>query len=142
MIYKVFLDTNIVIDFFVKERPCHEYAKKVFKMLDENQLYGFISESVITNMAYVLRKYFNPIIVRQIIEDILSLTSLLPANNKLVSNAIKGKISDLEDAILYEIATDNKLHYFISNDLSDFKVVNIKILPVINAAAFLKLLEK
>ena len=141
MIYKVFLDTNIVIDFFVTERLSHEDAKELFKMLDENHLYGFVSESVVTNTAYVLRKYFDSRIVKQIIEDILDLTTVLPASNRLVNTAVKGKINDIEDAILYEIAADNKLHYFISNDLKDFKIASTKKLPVINAGAFLKLFK-
>ena len=53
MIYKVFLDTNIVIDFFVTERLSHEDAKELFKMLDENHLYGFVSVCEISTLHAV-----------------------------------------------------------------------------------------
>jgi predicted nucleic acid-binding protein len=56
MAYNVFLDTNIVLDFFHYERPFHNDAVQLFQYIDENKIIAFYSESVLTTMAYVLRK--------------------------------------------------------------------------------------
>ena len=56
MAYKVFLDTDIVLDIFHRDRPFSNEAVQLFYRLDENKFTAFYSESVLTTMAYVLRK--------------------------------------------------------------------------------------
>mgnify|MGYP001557077768 CR=1 FL=1 len=56
MAYKVFLDTNIVLDIFHRDRPFYDEAVQLFYCLDENKFTAFYSESVLTTIAYVLRK--------------------------------------------------------------------------------------
>lgn len=56
MAYKVFLDTNIVLDIFHRDRPFYDEAVELFYFLDENKFIAFYSESVLTTTAYVLRK--------------------------------------------------------------------------------------
>lgn len=56
MAYKVFLDTNIVLDIFHRDRPFYNDAVQMFYHLDQNKFTAFYSESILTTMAYVLRK--------------------------------------------------------------------------------------
>lgn len=56
MAYKVFLETNIVLDIFHRDRPFYDEALQLFYHLDENKFTAFYSESVLTTIAYVLLK--------------------------------------------------------------------------------------
>jgi predicted nucleic acid-binding protein len=55
MVYKVFLDTNIIIDFFQKSRDLHHEAKQIFFDIADGKISGYFSESVINTTAYILR---------------------------------------------------------------------------------------
>ncbi len=58
MAYKVFLDVNIIVDMLDPLRPFHGDAVSLFQHLDNGKLTAFYSESVITTVAYVIRKDF------------------------------------------------------------------------------------
>jgi len=59
MAYKVFLDTNIIIDFLDPLRAFHQESISLFTYLDEGILKAFYSESVITTTAYIIRKDYS-----------------------------------------------------------------------------------
>jgi predicted nucleic acid-binding protein len=50
MAYKVFLDTNIVLDVFHRDRPFYEHARELFYHLEESKFIAFYSESVVTRV--------------------------------------------------------------------------------------------
>ncbi|MBK7884993.1 MAG: type II toxin-antitoxin system VapC family toxin [Chitinophagaceae bacterium] len=141
MIYKVFLDTNILIDFFVQSREKHSIAQKIFTVIESGKIKGFVSETVVNTAAYLLQKNYPANKLKNIFSEMLNLVTILNSNNKSFKDAYKNNINDLEDAVLYQIALNNKMDYFISNDKTHFKNINIDILPVIASEKFLKILE-
>ncbi len=142
MVFKVFLDINIIIDLYNENRPGYKSAVQIFKLAESNNLEGFISETVITTAAYVLRKYVTVAELSGIITGLNTLFSVLPCDSKIITKALGNNIRDIEDAVLYEIAKQNKMHYFISNDKNDFKKANADILPVLTSEKFLKLFNE
>jgi predicted nucleic acid-binding protein len=58
---KVFLDTNIIIDYLLETRHEHLISKKIISHCYNGLLQGCISETVITNTAYVVRKMLNQV---------------------------------------------------------------------------------
>lgn len=140
MAYKVFLDTNIVLDIFHRDRPFYDEAVQLFYHLDENKFTAFYSESVLTTTAYVLRKTMK---ARDINKAIISLNkkiSFLPCYSFLPDKSLQNDPSDFEDALLYEIALHHQLDYFITSNTKDFKAIQNTLLPVINAKGFNKIL--
>jgi predicted nucleic acid-binding protein len=140
MASKAFIDTNIIIDFIQPVRAEHIAAKQLFFELAENRFLAFFSESVITNLAYILRKDFEPKTLITIIDNLNSKFFLLPSSNAIIKTALRKNPKDIEDAILYEIALENNLEYFITSNKKDFKLIEKKVLPVCSAMEFLDLL--
>ena len=56
MAYKIFLDANIVLDVLHADREFHKDAKDLFFSIEANHCTAFYSESILTIIAYVLRK--------------------------------------------------------------------------------------
>ena len=140
MRYKVFFDTNILIDFFDANRPFHKDAEALFQKLKFTSFVAFYSESVVTTLAYILRKYFEK---KQLIEIISTLNQkfkLLPCAEIDVQNAINCLPSDFEDALLYQIALTNQMDYFITSNIKDFRRFKKPNLPVVMAHEFNQLL--
>ncbi len=54
---KVFLDTNIILDFLGEREGFYEAAAKVLTLADQKKIQLFTSAVSITNTYYILTKY-------------------------------------------------------------------------------------
>lgn len=140
MAYKVFLNTNIVLDIFHHDRPFYEDAVQLFYHLDENKFTAFYSESVLTTMAYVLRKKMTAGEINKAILNLNRKINFLPCYSSLPDKSLLKDPPDFEDALLYEIALNHQLDYFITSNTKDFKTIQNSVLPVMNAKGFNKIL--
>ena len=141
MPYKIFLDTNIILDIFHRDRPFHDEAVQLFYFLDENKFTAFYTESVLTNMAYVLRKKMTMSQINTTISNLNKKINLLPCFPSLVNKSLLNDPPDFEDALLYEIALHHQLDYFITSNTKDFKSIQNTMLPVMNTKEFNKILK-
>ena len=136
---KIFLDTNVVIDFFDPLRAEYLNATRLFSIIEQNEIAGYVSESVLNTSVYILRKQFPPTELREILTDFLSVISILPCSTKSYLQSLKLAGNDIEDALLYQLAIENNLDYFITEDKKDFKKFSLSILPVISTKEFLNI---
>lgn len=135
---KVFLDTNILIDYLLETRERHSLAKEIISICYEGELYGCISETVITNTAYVVQKNLNQKQLNFVFAGFCSFLEVLAASSELIIKACNPNITDLEDSILYNIALENDCHYFITSNLHDFQSIAHPSLPVVSPDTFLE----
>jgi len=140
MKFNAFLDTNIIIDFFDSLRPFHEEAMSLFRSLDEGKFKAYYSESVITTTSYILRKDFSKKDISLIINNLNKKIILLSCSAQFIENVSVRFPSDFEDALLYEIAHQHKIDYFITSNLKDFRSIQKSDLPVMKAGDFSKVL--
>ena len=102
---------------------------------------AYFSESVVTTTDYVLKKKFTNAKRVSILTDLLQLVTIIDCSNSIVQNALLKNESDVEDAILYELALTEKLDYFITNDKQALKKLATKKLPIITTKDFLILMN-
>ncbi len=141
MAKKVFLDTNIIIDFLDHRRSNYGVSRKIVEECMFGNIAGCISETVITNTNYILRKAFTPLQLNEFILGFANFLIVLPFTNQALVDACNSKNKDLEDAILYQIALENDCSYFITTNLSDFVSITQPKLEVIRPDDFLKWYE-
>ncbi len=131
---KLFLDTNIVID-FIQQRPYEiESTNKLFNAAEENLVELFICESTIVNTWYITG------LDKQILR-LLPLIHLLQTQARIIEKAFQSTFRDKEDAVLYYTAVENRMNYFISRDKKDFKKYTVQELKVFSPIAIMKMLE-
>lgn len=133
MTIKAFIDTNIIIDLLQESRPFHRDAKDTFYNLSENLFSAYYSESIVTTLAYILRKEYTPNGFRLLIENLNANITILSCRNELVNITTKKDSDDFEDALLYEIALDHGMDYFVTSNKKDFKKILHPSLPVITS---------
>jgi predicted nucleic acid-binding protein len=138
MAYKIFLDTNIIIDYFIEDRPEHKNAVELFEKIIEEEAYAYTAETVINTSAYLLAKYISSKKLKTVLDEMLHFVHILQSNNNTFHRAYLLENNDLEDAVLYQIALENEIDYFITSDVGLSKKLHSKKLPVINSANFLK----
>ncbi len=137
MAIKIFLDTNIVLDVLDDKRPFHSSAAELYRIIEESEVKGFISESVLTTTDYILQKVATKEIRTSMISHLLGLLEVLPCNTQICNKALQSNFSDLEDAILYQIALSGGIEYFITNDGKALKKLSLPTLQVISSKEFL-----
>ncbi|HEY8689698.1 MAG TPA: PIN domain-containing protein [Chitinophagaceae bacterium] len=125
MVPKIFLDTNIVIDFLEQRLFDIDYTNQIFTLAEGNDVIACVSETVITNAIYVTG-------LEDQVLRLLNNINVLCIDSHNIKNAMKSSFKDKEDSILYYGALDNKMDYFITRNKKDFAKHSLKQLPVLS----------
>ena len=142
MAYKVFLDTDIIVDFLQAIRPFHEDAQELFLNLSKDIFTAYISETVITTTPYLIRKNYTSDELNTILKNLNQKLKILSCTNLHVLAALQRQPPDFEDALLYEIASHHQMDYFVTSNIRDFKKIQQPGLPVIRARELNRILAQ
>lgn len=140
---KVFLDTNVMLDWLLNRDLCFaQEAKQIIELAENKKIILFTSSGSIYTIAYILQKTIkNSNELREALKGILGIITIQNCNQKTYLEACNNHIDDLEDSFQYETAMSNiEIEYFITGNLKDFKTVSKGILKILNPAQFLKLI--
>ena len=108
---------------------------EIFKLSEKGIIDLYISESVITNIFYILRKE-KKIDSLSVLRELCKTISLIPFSKDILYYPVE-KYNDTEDGILYFSATKAKMNYFITKNVKDFTFL-FPSLPVMSPTNFLK----
>lgn len=129
---RIFLDTNFIIDYFVREDFSGE-SEKVLKLGESQNLIFYISYLSIANFAYIMRKLpsaqLNDIIFR-----ICNIFMVIDNTREQILKNIQSGFTDFEDGLQYQCALTANCDCIITRNKKDF--VNSSI-PVKTATEFL-----
>ena len=129
MVIKIFVDTNILID-FIEQRPFDiEKTNSLFLLAQNHEIELHTSESVIATAFYITR-------LAEQIEKVLYLLNIIYIPAGVLQTAFNSSFKDKEDAILYYGALHAGMDYFITRNEADFKKHLSKQLPVISVKHF------
>ena len=131
---KIFLDTNIILDFLGEREGFYEASAKIMTLADKNKIQVYTSPSSISNVFYVLAKYENSKIALEKIRKFKLLCSMSVMDDEVVEKAIHSNFKDFEDAMQYFSALASNCNIIITRNEKDFKNAMI---PVMNAESYL-----
>ena len=136
---KIFLDTNIILDFLGEREGFYEASAKIMTLADKKKIQVYTSPSSISNVFYVLAKYENSKIALEKIRKFKLLCSMSVMDDEVVEKAIHSNFKDFEDAMQYFSALASNCNIIITRNEKDFKNAMI---PVMNAESYLQTLHK
>ncbi len=115
---KVFLDTNVIIDFLETTRKRNKEAIQTIAVLVKNDCDIFISEDMLTTISYIVKKKRE---VLAFFQEILAHSNwhIVPFGTEVIKNAIAYTLksgSDLEDVLQCFCAKEHKCDIFLTND--------------------------
>ncbi len=134
MVNKLFLDTNIIIDYVQERNNELDAIKEIMHLAELEIIELFISESVITASFYVLQK--QKIDALAVLREICRIVHIVPFSKDILYHSIE-KFKDIEDGLLYFSASKAKMNYFITRNVKDFTFL-FPSLPVLSPTNFLK----
>jgi len=123
---KIFVDTNIFLDVILKRNGFYAESSKIWSLVSEKRIKGFISAISVNNLYYILKKLIKNEKVNELISQILEEFEIISLTKDILRLAknIEGK--DFEDSIQYFSAIMNKCDYIVTRDKTGFPDYGIK----------------
>ena len=136
---KVFLDTNIFLDYLQERSPGSEHAHKILKLAEINQIQACTTAISLSNVIYVLnRGLFKRNEISRSISELLEFVEIIQTLSTYFLQAFHSRFEDLEDGLQYSSAlNDSKIFYFITQNKKHFRNA-VETLPVLTAKEFVE----
>ncbi len=136
---KLFLDTNIILDFLGERENFYEPAAKLMTLADKKQIEIFTTTTSITNAFYILSKFEGQKTAWEKVRKFKLICGISVADDEVVEKALNSDFKDLEDALQYFSAVATNCKIIITRNEKDFKNA---LIPVMDAENFLQTLRK
>ncbi|MFZ1787206.1 MAG: PIN domain-containing protein [Saprospiraceae bacterium] len=136
---KIFLDTNIVIDFLGERTSFYELSARILTLADIKKIKLFTSPTTIANSYYILSRNENPKIILEKIRKFKLLCSISIMNDEVIEKALNSDFKDFEDSMQYFSALATNCDIIISRNEKDFKNA---LIPVMNPESYLNAMIK
>jgi predicted nucleic acid-binding protein len=140
MEYKLFVDSDVVIDFFTDRELHANPASELFELNEQGSVKLFVSAISINNIYYIVRKFLGHNKTLEIIEQLTEMTEIIGTTKKEIIQALKNNFTDYEDSVQYASAiTIKKLDAIITRNTKAYRNSSIAVMTPLN---FLKMKEK
>lgn len=137
---KVFLDTNILLDYLLKRQPFYDSVKKIFDMC-LFKIDGYVTPHSLIDIFYMLSERTDATIEKcqEIILKLRDVLFIIPeTDERVLSAARNNSFDDFEDSMQNESALIAGVDYIITRNKKDFKNSTI---AVVTPEEFLSLIQ-
>lgn len=118
---KVFIDTNILIDFLAAREPFAEEAMALFQLADNDEIELMVSDLTIINTVYILRRmHYGLSEIYDSLDNIRPLLTITSMGATVVDCCLQHRSDDFEDEMQYFSAIDANADYIITRNKKDF----------------------
>ncbi|MBA3985983.1 MAG: PIN domain-containing protein [Flavobacteriales bacterium] len=135
MIRRVFIDTNVMLDFLGERYPFYTPIAQLATLAEKKKITMVVSPISFATVNYLISKYENGKIALEKLRKFKIICEICEINENTVEKALNSGFNDFEDALQYFNAIDTNCEIVITRNVKDF---NKSLLPVMNAEEFLK----
>lgn len=133
---KVFIDTNILIDFLSHREHFFDEAALIFQLGRRRKVCLLVSSLSFATASFILEAHYKlPLnTVTKLFKDIIGMCYITPVDNRTVVDAVSSAFNDIEDAMQYFSALREQADIIITRNPQDFRKSKI---PVLSPTEFL-----
>ena len=113
---KIFVDTNVILDFFLARRAQKKAITELFEQIYKERIEAFTSASCITDIYYITAKRLGYIRARDVLIDLLRILGIVAVDGNDCVKALNLPIVDYEDSLVLTCASKAGISYIVSND--------------------------
>lgn len=114
--YRIFLDTNILLDYLIDEREGNLAAQLIMELTVEEKLLSYVSPISLLNIFYILRQQRTKQERKEIIESFLEILNIVELNLDTLQLGLFAPIADYEDGVQYMSAKKVNVDFVITGD--------------------------
>ncbi len=134
---KLFLDTNVMLDFLGERETYYEPMSFLMSLADEKKVAMAVSALSFATVNYFLVKYESVQIAKEKLTKFKILSEVIALSETIIDKSLTSKFKDFEDGLQYFSALEARADILISRNKKDFKLSE---LPVMTAEEYLKTL--
>lgn len=123
---KLFLDTNVLVD-FVLEREGADDAACLLQLGEDGKARIAVSFLTIANLAYIIRKGRTQKEIYDIIADFSDMFEVLSMDSEQLADALSAPAADFEDMLQYQCARAHHCDMIITRNGKHFRFSDIKV---------------
>ena len=135
---RFFLDTNVLLDFFLAREP---FARSAARLLDaslQNHCKVYTSAVSFCNLSFILHRIEKKRIIEKDLELLLNCISIAPNDASQLGKALQFPSPDYEDAVQYTSALETKCTHLVTSNIRHFRNARI---PIIDANEAVRILN-
>jgi len=136
---RVFIDTNVMLDFLGERKPFYESIAKIATLGEKEKLTLVVSPISFATVNYFLSKFENSKTAREKLRKFKIISEICSLDEHTIEKGLNSSFKDFEDALQYFSATESECELIITRNGKDFKK---SLLPVMTPNEFLKSLIK
>ena len=126
---KVLIDTDVILDFFFDRKPFSDNAAQILALCELNQIKGFITSVIISNVYYLLRQTATHEKVVEKLVQLTSITEVLTTDKTVILKALNSSFKDFEDALQnFSAEISGEVDVIITRNIKDYKQSTLGIL--------------
>jgi len=99
MVPKLFIDSNVVIDFFTDRQPHANAASELFELNENGKIQLYLSAVSIHNIYCIVRRYLGHEKTLEVVEDLTDMTEIIGTTKNKIVQALKNNFKDFEVSI-------------------------------------------
>lgn len=137
---RIFIDTNILIDFLAKREPFFPLAASIMSLSSKN-FEILVSSLSFATASYVLTAHhkMQPTAIKRLFDSFIRICHTTTIDSQTINDSIASEIDDFEDAMQYYSAIRANADVIITRNKSDFTPSQI---PIYEPQEFLNQLIK
>jgi len=136
---RIFLDTNVILDFLGERKPFYQPIAKIATLSEKGQLTMVVSPISFATVNYFLSKFENPKVAKEKLRKFKIISEICSIGEQTIEKGLNSSFKDFEDALQYFCATESNSDIIITRNGKDFKK---SLLPIMSPSEFLKSLKK
>jgi predicted nucleic acid-binding protein len=126
---KVLIDTDVILDFFFDRKPFSDNAAQILALCELNQIKGFITSVIISNVYYLLRQTATHEKVVEKLVQLTSITEVLTTDKTVIMKALNSSFKDFEDALQnFSAEISGEVDVIITRNIKDYKQSSLGVL--------------
>ena len=130
---KLFIDSDVVIDFFTDRAPHASPASELFDLNEKGKVKLYLSAISINNIYYIVRRYLGHNKALEVVEELTDMAEIVGTTEKEIKQALRNDFKDYEDSVQYSTAlTIDGIEAIITRNTKDYKNSEIAVLTPLN----------
>lgn len=125
---KVFVDTDVILDFLLDRMPFSEHSSILFSLADTGKIRIYSSGLVFSNCYYILRKISTHQKVLEKLKLLASLLEFTPVTKQVVLDALHSSFRDFEDALQNTSASLADINILLTRNTKDYKQSELSVM--------------
>jgi predicted nucleic acid-binding protein len=134
----VLIDTNVLLDVIQDRKPYSVSAARVWKLVEDRAIVGYVSAISFNNVFYIARKQAGSEKALEAVRLIRRVFQIVALDDQVIDRALTVSGNDFEDALQAAAALHVTADYLVTRNTSDFASLGV---PFVTPEEFLAIVE-